>query len=554
VARVRLSIRHELLLLGALATASIWAGALLQYLQLRAQTQQLQLVTQDLKAADRYSALAHWTAQERGLSNGWLSQAAIRNPAELAEVRLQVDRFVAPLPGSEVAGDAPRDVVPPAVTARLGQLVRLRGQIDRREIPSYEAFAFYTDLVGAVQDTSARRLADGMVAVGLAYEYINHLQYAAEDLAQLRGLVYGALRAGELPPQVQTALSHAVVLYENEWRGYERSVPDAVRPELAAAFASPAVQASIDCGRRLLLLHRLDAVGLDATSWWSLATEAVDTLTQTASNGAAALTRRADQRIEVSQRHQDVTVLALIVLGVVTLGLVLSTLARILKGIARLLQGLDRVGARGNFDSQIDASGSDEFGTIATGINKLITIADSTVNVQQQLSMTDPLTGAMNRRGFEQQLVARTLPARGHIEPMCLIMIDIDDFKLVNDTLGHLSGDQALSGLVKVMKDNLRPDDVLARFGGEEFVVLLPGCRLHDGLVVAEKLRGATEAHDFGIRRNITISLGVAEYNRINSPDEFIAAADLHLYAAKAAGRNAVRPVAPVAHEVGLTY
>ena len=536
---LRFSIRNQLLLLGALATGSIWAGALLQYVHLRTQSNHLAQVQRDLQSAGAFSELARQAAQERGLGNGWLLRRAGDNPAELAEVRTRVDASLRAL------RDSSERAIEPAIESRAEQLTRFRGQVDRHDIPAPVAFAFYTGLVGAVQDQAAHRLRDGMVQVGLSYEHVNHLQRAAEQLAQVRGLVNGALSAELLTADTERVLARQLTLHKEYMRLFELSAPPPTRLAASAQTNAPAVRETIELATRLLTLKQTRAVGLDAAQWWTLSTEGVDTLRRAAFDESTALTTQAEERIHQIQRQLVWTVVVLVVLGVVTLGLVLATVGRIVRSLDRLLEGLDGIGTRRNFKVRIDDSRRDEFGTISTGINKLIAIAGLAMDEQEALTLTDPLTGAMNRRGFDRQLAARTEHERAHRTPFCLVMIDVDHFKSVNDEFGHPQGDAVLQQLAGLLRGALRPDDVLARFGGEEFVALLTGCELADGLLVAEKLRSAVEQHDFGLGRPVTASFGVAPRGDAGSAKELLEAADANLYAAKNAGRNQVWPARP---------
>jgi diguanylate cyclase (GGDEF)-like protein len=119
-------------------------------------------------------------------------------------------------------------------------------------------------------------------------------------------------------------------------------------------------------------------------------------------------------------------------------------------------------------------------------------------------------------------------------------MIDIDHFKEVNDTFGHQAGDDVLQRIARVLQRTTRQSDFVARFGGEEFVVLLPETPLLEGLHVAEKIRAAVAAEDFATR--VTVSAGVATMPQphIDSPDALVAVADAALYRAKQGGRNRV--------------
>ncbi|MEF2277422.1 GGDEF domain-containing protein [Deinococcus sp. YIM 134068] len=149
----------------------------------------------------------------------------------------------------------------------------------------------------------------------------------------------------------------------------------------------------------------------------------------------------------------------------------------------------------------------------------------------------DPLTNLLNRRAFDQAL--GTAAGRADAGPLSLITFDIDAFKNVNDTHGHPVGDRVLRDLADLARREARADDVLARWGGEEFAWLLPGVDLAAASRCAERLRAAVEAHDFGVGR-VTLSLGVAAWQSGDTPDTLFQRADDLLYVAKRGGRNRV--------------
>ena len=154
------------------------------------------------------------------------------------------------------------------------------------------------------------------------------------------------------------------------------------------------------------------------------------------------------------------------------------------------------------------------------------------------LTITDPLTLIYNYRQFSQSLnfeIKRRQRVAGHL---CLIILDIDGFKLYNDTLGHLEGDVLLKDMGGIFKTQLRETDIVCRYAGDEFAVILPDITIDGAKIAAEKIRQAVEKTQF--KMPATISLGVAAYTRGLTQHEFILRADRALYEAKREGKNRV--------------
>jgi len=166
-------------------------------------------------------------------------------------------------------------------------------------------------------------------------------------------------------------------------------------------------------------------------------------------------------------------------------------------------------------------------------------IAQARLEAQASL---DPLTGLYNRRHLEV-LGAELGAVTGRGETACLVMLDIDRFKGVNDTHGHLAGDRVLVSIADLLVRNSREADIPCRYGGDEFLVLLAGMERHDGIDAAERLRAAVESTriDFnGAEISVTISAGIACTDQLTPLPTLISRADDALYAAKMAGRNRV--------------
>jgi diguanylate cyclase (GGDEF)-like protein len=157
----------------------------------------------------------------------------------------------------------------------------------------------------------------------------------------------------------------------------------------------------------------------------------------------------------------------------------------------------------------------------------------------------DELTGLSNHRRFQQALGHETAVANRTGAPLALAMIDLDDFKHVNDTFGHLHGDLVLKRVAEVLRRMARVTDEPARYGGEELAVILPGTDLDGACTVAEAIRAAIERIELGLPSGgtlrVTVSIGVsALQGGVSDPASLIDAADVALYEAKRAGKNRV--------------
>lgn len=156
------------------------------------------------------------------------------------------------------------------------------------------------------------------------------------------------------------------------------------------------------------------------------------------------------------------------------------------------------------------------------------------------MATRDALTGLHNRHYLSDALKGKISQAIRSETPLSLMIIDIDHFKQVNDTYGHLVGDIVLTSVAKVLLEQVRADDIAARFGGEEFVVVLENCGIHDACIKAEKIRSIIEnLHPEGIR--VSASFGVVQLSHhINCSSKLLNHADKALYQAKESGRNKV--------------
>ncbi len=176
-------------------------------------------------------------------------------------------------------------------------------------------------------------------------------------------------------------------------------------------------------------------------------------------------------------------------------------------------------------------------------------LAQSMYNMAKRLELlvyNDPLTGIYNRLLLNIRLREELARSRRHEWPLAMLVVDIDHFKKINDTYGHLVGDEMLIGCSRILSDHIREEDCLARFGGEEFVILAPSMTGENAQQLAERIRAGMENEKFitragGTTIRMTISIGISIYpDHAGNENELMSQADKALYKAKAQGRNRV--------------
>lgn len=184
-------------------------------------------------------------------------------------------------------------------------------------------------------------------------------------------------------------------------------------------------------------------------------------------------------------------------------------------------------------------------GTKKSRIRQLISLEEENRHLRSLL-LTDDLTGLFNKRFFTMQFKMEMSRTRRTGQSCCLMVIDFDNFKLINDTAGHDAGDRFLVRMAKVLRDNLRPTDYACRFGGDEFSAIMPSASLADGIRIAGRIQGAVNEEiartRLKVKRQISVSIGIGDYapQSKQTPEEFFKRVDDELYKAKREGKNRI--------------
>lgn len=224
----------------------------------------------------------------------------------------------------------------------------------------------------------------------------------------------------------------------------------------------------------------------------------------------------------------------------------------ITRSIAKLTHGVEQVAKR-NFSVKVDIQSRNEIGQLATTFNQMVDELNSHrqhIERQQKklelLAQTDALTGLNNHRHFMDQLAREVQRAIRYKSPLSVMILDLDDFKRVNDTYGHLVGDRVLITLAGLIRQHVRSTDITARYGGDEFCVALPNTTARGARALAKKLREGIVEYEFlsdsDTVFHITCSIGLAQFHKdMKNSMVILKFADQALYRAKTGGRNQVK-------------
>jgi diguanylate cyclase (GGDEF)-like protein len=241
-------------------------------------------------------------------------------------------------------------------------------------------------------------------------------------------------------------------------------------------------------------------------------------------------------------RHTVVlsTVSTLVVSSMVLVLLLFLLQYAVINPVGRLASAIESIQLSGDLNTRLSLDRNDEIGALARSFDRLLALLSERAQNLQHLATVDELTGIPNRRAIMDFLHQEIERAIRYEEGLAILLIDVDYFKRINDTEGHAVGDRVLRNIARVLKGALRTTDLVGRYGGEEFLVVMPHQTMTGTLTVAERLRSAVETDDTTqLCWNVTVSIGAAWWDG-HTREGLLHIADKNLYAAKNRGRNCV--------------
>ena len=488
-----------------------------------------------INAAEKLSNLVHELQRERGLTAGYFADSGEENLHRLERQWSESDLRV-----EFVTSD--KRLSAQDYLADLPMLGRVRKALLDSAISLADTHDYYSGLIAGVLDelSSIAQLSRNSAVKDSLIAH-SHLLFAKEYLGQIRELLNNAFTLHEMSRPVLMELSRRKAIFDESLRQFLRDAPDRVRVEYQSVVSRPGKMIS-----GIIDAAYFGTVSMDPQKWFRDATEAIDALKRVEDSSMAWI--KEDTEAAIREINSSVTLnfsLMFIVTAMILL-LAVSTIKGMLVALERLLSSMRYMISTKDFGSRIPIKSRDEIGMISQSFNELLDIVEKLINEKDILARTDMLTGACNRRRFGELFAHEAEHCQRYHHDLTLIMIDVDNFKQINDNNGHLAGDKVLIQLAELLKSHVRSIDVVARWGGEEFTILLSETGIDDAREVAEKLRVAIEKEEFEGLNNLSCSFGVSLYHRGETLDEFCGRADGALYDAKRQGRNCVCLAEPV--------
>lgn len=518
---------------------------------------------------EQVNDITHSLQAERGLSSGFTSSNYQHFAQQLTQRRLLTDNAITTFRavlGSKLAPEVRENIQPFLDDSKtyLIQLQEYRRLIDKQAIGFEGAFEGYSQLI-AKSLSILEQLSHIEINAQLSSDIsaIHSLLLFKEYMGQIRALGMNKVTGESDDIYQYKAITLLVGQQLNALRVFHYSAGEQQKV-ICATYCDASVYAQLLANNFTRIIEQYP-VDNRAGIWFDFMSGEIDQLKRVSDELNQTFNNKTLAAIKTIEQYNVVllVLLSLVLFISVLFSLILND--SIINPVRKITHALNRM-AKGQRDIHFkEQVANDEIGAMQVAYEKLrrkLLQADmfqAIVNRQkneieyrklqqahfEHLASTDALTGAVNRHQFNQLLADEIAKANSFNQALSILLLDIDHFKRVNDTFGHGVGDEVLVKFYKACKDAARANDIVARIGGEEFVIILPQSNANSAFHFAERLRENIQKLEIVIANNLialTVSIGVSQWNKqvFSSAVEFIADADKLLYEAKALGRNQV--------------
>lgn len=366
-----------------------------------------------------------------------------------------------------------------------------------------------------------------------------YLLKARENLGILRADISRSYEKNKLSQSEILEISYKYSIFIDKFHYFESHINktpcDNIKKHLNDEFLKPVKTQITSIVEKQKNLNKSSSI-----LWWKEATSIIDSMKEAEDLLFSKIKEFSQNNIQTNERklswYISVAFLSLLVISI----LAISTVVCILRELSVLTNSLNEVEKTQDFGLRVNTKSNGEFGKLGHSVNKLLNYTDQIIKEKEKLASVDLLTGVMNRRSFIDVAEKEIERSNRYKKPLSLIFCDIDNFKFINDTYGHNVGDEVLKSFSNIISLYIRKNDYLARWGGEEFLVLAPETNEAQATELAESLRKMTEKLCMQKINGITCSFGVAEIKPGESLESLHKRADDAMYRAKELGRNQV--------------
>lgn len=480
---------------------------------------------EEFQYIQKYSRLIHLLQKERGLTANYISNKTAENRVNLENARSNTDEQIGIFANTLDASDT------------SSQITQIRNQGDQgKAIPSSTTKDYSLIIYRLIRTLSTNSFIENFHHTP-QYLIVENLISTREHLGKLRAYITTLLN-NEISSEQDS-------LYIDSENSYYLAAKENLLvilgqnyPEIAQEIT---MSNTIKRTENFVQMYRENkASNLTPNEWFRLSTQSMDYYFSVQNKLDSLIENKLTQNIKSTQKTAAILSAMTLLVIATSFALLVKYLNLFSSRISTLDIKMKSILSTNNYRIEIYDTNDDEISEISNSLNTLLKFTNSLIEEKDRLASRDKLTNLYNRHKFSELFALELERYKRHGTIFSLCIFDIDFFKKINDIYGHMIGDEVLVKLSSEISKNIRTNDVFARWGGEEFVLLLPSTTIQSALIFAEKIREIVEKISFTRNFNVTISIGATEVTQADTQDSLIIRSDEALYESKKTGRNKV--------------